>query len=69
MFCRQVSHSGWAVLTDSTIWVWITERVIEIESEKYKAKLDKLTSFGEMIQLELKQYVFPLLVNIRMLIR
>ena len=39
----------------STIWTWITERVIELETEKYKTKLDNMTSFGEMIQLELKQ--------------
>jgi hypothetical protein len=39
------------------IWVWVTERVIEIQTAKYKAKLDQMTSFGEMIQLELKQCV------------
>ena len=44
-------------LISSNIWVWITERVIGLETEKYKVKLDTMTSFGEMIQLELKQYV------------
>jgi hypothetical protein len=39
----------------SMIWVWITERVVSLETEKYKMKLDNMTSFGEMIQLELKQ--------------
>jgi hypothetical protein len=39
----------------STIFMWVTERVIGLETEKYKAKLDNMTSFGEMIQLELKQ--------------
>ena len=39
----------------SAIWVWITERVIGLETEKYKMKLDNMTSFVEMIQLELKQ--------------
>jgi hypothetical protein len=39
----------------STIWMWVTERVIGLETEKYKVKLDNMTSFGEMIQLELKQ--------------
>jgi hypothetical protein len=33
----------------------MTERVVELETEKYKARLDQTTSFGEMIKLELKQ--------------
>jgi hypothetical protein len=35
----------------------MTERVVELETERYKARLDQTTSFGEMIKLELKQYV------------
>ena len=47
----------------SAIWVWITERVIGLETEKYKVKLDTMTSFGEMIQLELKQYDVAILTQ------
>ena len=50
-------------LISSNIWVWITERVAGLETEKYKVKLDTMTSFGEMIQLELKQYVVAILTQ------
>ncbi len=42
----------------STIWVWVTERVIDMQTCAYKERLTELTSLRAMIGLELEQYVF-----------
>lgn len=38
---------------DSTIWVWIAQRVIEVQSEEFKSKMAGLSFLKEMIALEL----------------
>jgi gamma-tubulin complex component 5 len=42
-------------LTSSTIWTWITQRVIEVQGIGYRARLAMTSSLQEMISLELDQ--------------
>lgn len=41
----------------SSVYSWLTGRVIENQTASFRAKLEELTSLGSMINLELEQYV------------
>lgn len=59
----RVSAYRWAVQSNdlmcmySSVYSWLTGRVIEDQIASFRAKLEELTSLGSMINLELEQYV------------
>lgn len=59
----RVSAYQWVVQSNdlmcmySSIYSWLTGRVIEDQIASFRAKLEGLTSLGSMINLELEQYV------------
>ena len=51
-----VGSAGWGngrIADYSTIWVWITQRVIEVQSEVFRERMAGLSSLREMLALEL----------------